>query len=87
MKKRINVDPVGLGMNFMVNFTKLSPFSLVDLLTIKILSTEDSSDDLCDVEIENSRKIKAKKFNLLMKLEEYVVENPEMFKINHVNNA
>ena len=39
------------------NFTKLSIFSLIELITIEILSAEDSSDD------------------------------PEMFKINLVNNA
>ena len=52
-------------------------------MTIELLPPEDSSEDLCDAEIEKSRKSKEKKLNLLKKLVQYVFENPEMFEIRH----
>ena len=39
----------------MKTFTKLSRFNLVESMTIEILSSDDSSDDLCDAEIEYSQ--------------------------------
>ena len=55
-------------------------------MTIEILSGENSSDDLSDTEIENSRISLEIKLNLMKALEEYVFEIPEIFNINLINN-
>ena len=51
----------------------------LELMNIIILSAKDSSKDLYDAEIENPRK--------KIKSVDYVFENPEMLKMNLVNNA
>ena len=71
-----------------VKFYKIvGKFTLLEIMTVQLLSTEDSFNELCVAEIENLRKSKQKILNLLKQLEVYIFENPEMFKLNLENNA